>query len=224
MESVGGFARVDDQVFVPITTAESRFVANPAPGETLNVSQIIVQANDADSVEAAAAQTDVVLRLQHQVDFASDSDVSISNSQSIAETLEETTEVLVIFLGVIGGISLFVGGIGIMNIMLVSVTERTREIGIRRAIGARRSAVLLQFLAEATVLSVGGGLLGLLIGAIVTRQFSGVRFLNTTFDAQMSADVAILAMAVAAGIGLIAGFYPAWRAAALDPIDALRHE
>ena len=224
LEPIGGFTRVDDQVFLPLTTAEARLANNPAPGDTLNVSQIIVKAINADAVEAAAMQADVALRLQHQLDFTGDPDFSISNSQGIAETLQETTDVLVIFLGVVGGISLFVGGIGIMNIMLVSVTERTREIGIRRAIGARRSAVLLQFLAEATVLSVGGGLLGLLIGAIVTRQFSGVQFLNNTFDAQMSVDVAVLAMVVAAGIGLIVGFYPAWRAASLDPIDALRHE
>lgn len=224
LEPIGGFTRVDDQVFLPLTTAESRLASNPAPGDTIDVSQILVKANTADAVESAAEQVDVALRLQHQLDFSGDPDFSISNSQGIAETLQETTDVLVIFLGVVGGISLFVGGIGIMNIMLVSVTERTREIGIRRAIGARRSAVLLQFLAEATVLSVGGGLLGVLIGAIVTRQFSGVQFLNNTFDAQMSVDVAVLAMVVAAGIGLVAGFYPAWRAAALDPIDALRHE
>ena len=171
-----------------MTTAEARLVANAAPGETINVSQIIVKANDAESVETAAEQTDIVLRLQHGLDFSGTPDFSISNSAGIVETLEETTDVLVIFLGIVGGISLLVGGIGIMNIMLVSVTERTREIGIRRAIGARRSAVLLQFLTEATVLSIGGGLLGVLIGAIITRQFSGVRLLNTTFDAQMSVD------------------------------------
>ncbi len=224
LEPVGGFTRVDDQLFVPITTAESRLVGDAAPGETLNVSQILVQAADAESVDAAAEQTDVVLRLQHGLSFSETADFSISNSAGIAETLEETTDVLVIFLGVVGGISLIVGGIGIMNIMLVSVTERTREIGIRRAIGARRTAVLLQFLAEATVLSIGGGLLGILAGTLITDQFSGVQFLNTTFDAQMSFDIASLAMLVAAGIGLVAGIYPAARAASLDPIDALRHE
>lgn len=224
LEPVGGFTRIDDQVFLPLTTAESRLVGDAAPGETINVSQILVKANDADSIEAAADQTDIVLRLQHGLSFSASPDFSISNSAGIAETLEETTDVLVIFLGVVGGISLFVGGIGIMNIMLVSVTERTREIGIRRAIGARRAAVLLQFLTEATVLSIGGGLLGLGAGALITRQFSGVQFLNTTFDAEMSLDIALLAMLVAAGIGLVAGLYPAARAASLDPIQALRHE
>ena len=224
LESIGGFTRIDDQVFLPLTTAESHLVSIPAPGEQINVSQIIVKANDADSVEAAAAQADVVLRLQHETSFSDEAGFLISNSRGIADTLEETTDVLVIFLGVVGGISLLVGGIGIMNIMLVSVTERTREIGIRRAIGARRSAVLMQFLTEATVLSIGGGLLGVLIGLIITEQFNGVRLLNNTFDAHMSPDIAILAMVVAAAIGLFAGIYPAARAAALDPIDALRHE
>lgn len=224
LKPVGGITRVDDQVFIPLTTAESQLVSNAAPGDTVNVSQIIVKAHNADTVDAASEQVDIVLRLQHQLDFVNSPDFTISNSAGIAETLQQTTDVLVIFLGVVGGISLFVGGIGIMNIMLVSVTERTREIGIRRAVGARRSAVLLQFLAEATVLSIGGGLLGVLIGAIVTRQFSGVQFLNNTFDAKMSVDVAVMALVVAAGIGLIAGIYPAARAASLNPIDALRHE
>ncbi len=224
LEPVGGFTRVDDQVFLPLTTAESRLDSNAAPGDTINVSQILVKAIDADSIEAAADQADVAIRLEHGLSFNESPDFTISNSAGIAETLEETTDVLVIFLGVVGGISLVVGGIGIMNIMLVSVTERTREIGIRRAIGARRAAVLLQFLTEATVLSIGGGLLGLAAGAVITKQFSGVQFLNTTFDAEMSVDIALLAMIVAGGIGLVAGLYPAARAASLDPIEALRHE
>jgi putative ABC transport system permease protein len=226
LETVGsvGFNRPDDQAFVPLTTAEARLAPNPAPGATIDVSSIIVRAANSKVVDSVARQVDVALRLQHGVSLSGDSDYTISNDVGIAETLEQTTDVLVIFLGVIGGISLVVGGIGIMNIMLVSVTERTREIGIRRAIGARRSAVLLQFLAEATVLSVGGGFIGLGIGYIVTKQFSGVQLLNNTFDAQMSMDVAILAMAVAACIGLVAGIYPAARAASLDPIEALRHE
>ena len=224
LESIGGFTQGDNQAYVPITIAEARLVNNAAPGATLNVNQIVVQARHADMVGPAAEQADVVLRLQHGLGAAGEPDFTISNNQGIAETLEDTTEVLVIFLGAVGGISLFVGGIGIMNIMLVSVTERTREIGIRRAVGARRSAVLLQFLAEATVLSIGGGLIGVGIGVLVTQMFSDVQFLNRTFDAQMSVDVAVLAMLVAAGIGLAAGIYPAARAASLDPIEALRHE
>lgn len=226
LEAVGGigFNLPDNQAFVPLTTAESSLVGGAAAGETINVDSIVVLAVDSGSVDSAARQVDLVLRMEHDVPFADDSDYTISNDVGISDTLEETTDVLVIFLGVVGGISLVVGGIGIMNIMLVSVTERTREIGIRRAIGARRSAVLLQFLAEATALSLGGGLLGLVIGFFVTEQFSGVQFLNTTFDAQMSVDVAALAMIVSVCIGLVAGIYPAARAANLNPIDALRHE
>ena len=224
IDSIGGFGRDDDQAYVPLTTAEARLIPSAAPGARVDVNQIIVKAASDDAVGAAAAQTDLVLRIQHRIPADGDPDITVSNNQGIAETLQETTDVLVIFLGAVGGISLLVGGIGIMNIMLVSVTERTREIGIRRAVGARRSAILLQFLTEATVLSVGGGFIGLGIGIVVTNMFSDVQFLNRTFDARMSTDVAVLAMVVSAVIGLTAGIYPAARAAALDPIDALRHE
>ena len=138
--------------------------------------------------------------------------------------MEETTDTFVVFLGAIAGISLLVGGIGIMNIMLVSVTERTREIGVRKAMGARRRDVMLQFLMEATVLSLGGGIIGLLSGIGVSRLIDRSGVLGGDFTTLLSADVAVLALVVSAAIGLFFGIYPAMRAARLHPIEALRYE
>ena len=137
---------------------------------------------------------------------------------------EETTETFVIFLGAIAGISLIVGGIGIMNIMLVSVTERTREIGIRKAVGAKRRDIMLQFVAEATILSIGGGGAGVLLGLVLSTVLDGVTLGNQAFETVNSGDIPVLAMIVSAGIGLFFGIYPAVRAARLHPIEALRYE
>ncbi|MBI4306520.1 MAG: FtsX-like permease family protein, partial [Chloroflexi bacterium] len=134
------------------------------------------------------------------------------------------TETFVVFLGAIAGISLLVGGIGIMNIMLVSVTERTREIGIRKAMGAKRRDLLAQFLAEASLLSLGGGAVGVLLGALLSIVLNGRSVGNQTFTTSFSGDVAVLAIAVSVAIGLFFGIYPAARAARLHPIEALRYE
>ena len=163
-----------------------------------------------------------MLRLRHRI--TGEDDFTVISQQSTIETLEETTNTLVVFLGVIAGISLLVGGIGIMNIMLVSVTERTREIGIRKAMGAKRSDILFQFVAEATVLSIGGGLLGAALGFAMTNLVDGRSLGNQTFTTSFSLEFAILALAVSAGIGLFFGIYPAARASGLHPIDALRYE
>jgi len=153
-----------------------------------------------------------------------DDDFTVNSQQDTIETLEETTNTFTVFLGAIAGISLLVGGIGIMNIMLVSVTERTREIGIRKAMGAKRRDILFQFLTEAAVLSLGGGGLGLGVGALVA-WFLDDRTLGTqTFQTSFGADFAVMALVVGAGIGLFFGIYPATRAAKLHPIDALRYE
>ena len=140
------------------------------------------------------------------------------------ETLEETTQTFVIFLGAIAGISLLVGGIGIMNIMLVSVTERTREIGIRKAMGAKRRDILAQFLVEAVLLSLAGGVAGVGLGYAITHFFDGVELASQSLDMVFSTDIALLATAVSGAIGLFFGIYPAMQAARLHPIDALRHE
>ena len=130
-----------------------------------------------------------------------------------------------VFLGAIAGISLLVGGIGVMNIMLVSVTERTREIGVRKAMGAKRRDIMLQFLAEATLLSLGGGAVGVVVGLALSRALDGRDLIGTgAFETSFSGDIAVLAIVVSAAIGIFFGLYPAVRAASLHPIDALRHE
>ena len=153
-----------------------------------------------------------------------DDDFTVSSQQETIETLEETTDTFIMFLGAIAGISLLVGGIGIMNIMLVSVTERTREIGIRKAMGAKRRDIMLQFLTEASLLSLGGGGLGLGLGALLSWFLDDRSLGGQSFQTSFSGDFAVLALVVGAGIGLFFGIYPAMRAAKLHPIDALRYE
>ncbi len=162
------------------------------------------------------------LRLRHRI--TREDDFSITSQQETIETLQETTNTFVFFLGAIAGISLLVGGIGIMNIMLVSVTERTREIGIRKAMGAKRRDILLQFVSEATLLSLGGGGVGVTLGLALSILLNGRSLLGTPTQTVFSPEVAVLALAVSAAIGLFFGIYPAMRAARLHPIEALRYE
>ena len=154
----------------------------------------------------------------------SEAPFNITNQQDAVETLEDTNATFVVFLGAIAGISLVVGGIGVMNIMLVSVTERTREIGIQRALGATKRVILSQFVTEATVLSIGGGVLGVVLGIVISFLIDGASIGTLQMNTKFSGDIAVLALGVSAVIGLAAGIYPAMRAAALDPIEALRHE
>ena len=218
----GGFGTFDTQVLVPITTAYYRLSGERTTAGDVAVNLINVQVMDVDAIDRSIEETSGVLRLRHRI--TGEDDFTVISQQSTIETLEETTNTLVVFLGVIAGISLLVGGIGIMNIMLVSVTERTREIGIRKAMGARRRDILLQFVVEATALSIGGGLLGGGLGFWMTNAIDGRTIGNQTFTTSFSSEFAILALIVAAGIGLFFGIYPAVRASRLHPIDALRHE
>ena len=218
----GGFGTFDTQVLVPITTAYYRLSGERTTAGDVAVNLINVQVMDVDAIDRSIEETSGVLRLRHRI--TGEDDFTVISQQSTIETLEETTNTLVVFLGVIAGISLLVGGIGIMNIMLVSVTERTREIGIRKAMGARRRDILLQFVAEATALSIGGGLLGGGLGFWMTNAIDDRTIGNQTFTTSFSSEFAILALIVAAGIGLFFGIYPAVRASRLHPIDALRHE
>ena len=224
LESQGGgaFGSFDDQVLVPITTAYYRLGAQRTPQGGVAAQTISVQVKSADAMDDALQQIATILRLRHRI--TGDDDFTVNSQQETIEALEETTNTFVVFLGAIASISLLVGGIGIMNIMLVSVTERTREIGIRKAMGAKRKDILLQFVSEATLLSLGGGGMGVIIGLALSRFLDGRSLGGQVFQTAFSGDIAVLALVVSAAIGLFFGIYPAVRAARLHPIDALRYE
>ena len=226
LESLGtrSFGTVDYKVLVPISTVHHRLsLDRTVPGE-IRVDTINVQAVDSESTVSAEREITTLLRLRHRL--TDENDFTVSDQQQTIETLEETTNVLVLFLGSIAGISLLVGGIGIMNIMLVSVTERTREIGIRKAMGAKRRDILFQFVSEASMLSLTGGLAGLALGFGISRVLDGRGDFGPggEFNMVVTGDVALLAVVVSVAIGLFFGIYPATRAARLHPIDALRYE
>jgi putative ABC transport system permease protein len=182
-----------------------------------------VEVVSADQTDAAIQQITSILEQRHNITNGED-DFTISSQQETINTLKESTQVWVILLGAIAGISLLVGGIGIMNIMLVSVTERTREIGIRKALGAKRRDILLQFLIEAALMSLIGGAIGVLVGWGISTLLSGMSLGGTTIETVMSVNIPILAVSVAAAVGIVFGLYPAYRAARLNPIEALRYE
>jgi putative ABC transport system permease protein len=223
LESKGGsgFGNQDDQIIVPLTTALSRLQRNRSGGGNV-VSQISVQAADSKQMDAAIQQISEVLRQRHHIRF--EDDFTIRSQQDILASANQITGVMTLFLGGVAGISLLVGGIGIMNIMLVSVTERTREIGIRKAIGATRRNVLWQFLTEATILSVLGGLIGILLGAGIARLVANLPLGTITLKPVVALDSILLATLFSLMVGLFFGIYPAFRAAQLNPIDALRYE
>ena len=182
-----------------------------------------MQAASSDVVDAAFNEIRTVLRLRHRI--TEDDDFTITSQREAIEALAGAVDAFVVFLGAIAGVSLLVGGIGIMNIMLVSVVERTREIGIRKAMGAKRRDILLQFVFEAVLLTVSGGVLGILLGMGVSALVSGVSLgEGATLQTVVSGDIATLAVAVSAAVGLFFGIYPASRASRLRPIEALRTE
>ena len=218
----GGFGNQDDQAYVPISTAYYRLGTQRTPQGEISVQVVNVQVRDDDVTDAAVDEITSILRLRHRI--TDEDDFTITNQQETIEALEETTNTFVVFLGAIASISLLVGGIGIMNIMLVSVTERTREIGIRKAMGAKRNDFLSLFLVEAVLLSLTGGFLGVALGLGLTQVLDGIKLGTTTFNTSFSTNIALLSMAVSGGIGLFFGIYPAMQAAKLHPIEALRHE
>ena len=213
----------DRQVMVPVTTAHYRLDSDRRSGQGVVVEQIYVQAASSDVVDAAFNEIRTVLRLRHRI--TEDDDFTITSQREAIEALAGAVDAFVVFLGAIAGVSLLVGGIGIMNIMLVSVVERTREIGIRKAMGAKRRDILLQFVFEAVLLTVSGGVLGILLGMGVSALVSGVSLgEGATLQTVVSGDIATLAVAVSAAVGLFFGIYPASRASRLRPIEALRAE
>jgi putative ABC transport system permease protein len=217
MESKGSFLgdNQDDTVFVPITTLANRIVGQTSP-YGLEVSIISISAKDPESTTAARFQVENLLRLRHKI--TGEDDFTVRAQEDLLEIVGTITGALTLMLTAIAAISLFVGGIGVMNIMLVSVTERTQEIGLRKAIGAREQDILVQFMIEAVILSAAGGVLGTLIGV------GGVLVVGalTPLQAGVSPVAIFLAVGVSGGIGLFFGVVPAQRAAKLDPIVALR--
>ncbi len=214
---------MDDMVVTPITTFQTRlFTQRTATGEDV-VQSIGVQVSTAEAIDGAMVEIEDVLRKRHRLAEDDENDFTIISQEQIVGMLEQVTGVFSIFLGAIAGISLLVGGIGIMNIMLVSVTERTREIGIRKAVGAKRRDILTQFLLEALTLSLVGGGIGIIIGWALSYLVSRIQIGGQLIPSVVSPDIVILAISVSVFIGLASGIYPAMRAARLNPIDALHY-
>jgi len=210
----GAGADQDDTVIMPIKAVQRRFSGNR------NIRNIMVAVDD--SYESASVQSAIqaLLRERRKITGAKQDDFNIFDTAQISETLQGSTRIMTAVMGAVAAVSLLVGGIGIMNIMLVSVTERTREIGIRLAIGAVAREVLLQFLVEAVVLASLGGLIGLLLALVATILLAPVIQVPFLFDPRIN----LIAFAFSAAIGIVFGYFPARRAASLNPIDALRHE
>ena len=207
----------DDVIYVPLTTGQRLLFGTQFPGM---VGSIMVQAMSPEVMKEAENEITRLLQQRHRIRPGQENDFSIRNLTEAASAAEQSASVMSILLGAIASISLLVGGIGIMNIMLVSVTERTREIGIRMAVGARGRDILYQFLTEALALSLMGGIIGVILGILASQLIT--RFYN--WPTLVSPSALLLSSAFAAGVGIFFGFYPARKAAGLDPIEALRYE
>lgn len=221
LQELGGAADANDQVFVPITGLANRFRFLYTPNGDLRVTQIDIQTvPGADSDEVKEQVSDLLLFRHHR----SEPDFTIESQDDLLSAASEVANTLSILLGSVAGISLLVGGIGVMNIMLVSVTERTREIGIRRAVGATARDIVNQFVTEALALSVFGGVIGIVIGVVASLLVDGSTIGDQEMTTVIQAWSIVAAFGVSAGIGLLSGIYPAWRATVVDPIAALRNE
>jgi putative ABC transport system permease protein len=222
-----GFGNQDDQVFVPISTVMARLFAQRTVRGAPNVSTVNVQVASEAVMDDTVTAIGDLLRARHKV---AQDDFTVQSQQDYLNTFNQIAGTFTLLLGAIAGISLVVGGIGIMNIMLVSVTERTREIGIRKAVGARRRDILTQFLVEAIVVSVLGGAIGIAFGSGLAALISQVQVPGngggapSNLQTQVGLDSVMLAFFVSAAVGLFFGIYPATRASRLNPIEALRYE
>ena len=222
LESKGGgsFGSQDNVILVPFSTAQTRLIRRSRN----QVDVIFVQALSPETVQQAASEVSDILRTRHRTMLNAD-DFTVLTQQDFLATAATITGVLTIFLGGVAGISLLVGGIGIMNIMLVSVTERTREIGLRKAIGARKRDIMIQFLTESSLLSLFGGIIGIGLGWLIAYGVGQVAVANNTpFNPAVGLDAILLATLFSTAVGLFFGLYPANRAANLEPVEALRYE
>ncbi|MFC1941814.1 ABC transporter permease [Chloroflexota bacterium] len=217
----GGFgSSPDDDIYIPLTAMQQAVAqSRTAQGDRV-VSSIALTIIDEEKAEQVTEEITSLLRERHRLGPGVDDDFNIMSMSEISDTITEATGTLTLLLGAIAAISLLVGGIGVMNIMLVSVLERTREIGIRKALGARERDIWGQFLIEAAFLSFSGGIIGVIIGWGISYLISSLGVMSTV----VSVDIIILAVSVSVGIGLFFGFYPAWNASRLNPIDALRSD
>jgi len=225
LESKGGdsIGSSDNQVIVPLSTAQVRIITRSDAHD--EVSQISVQVADAEKIESAINEVTAILRSRHNITGDDEEDFNVMSTEAFTEAATSITGIMTIFLGGIAGISLLVGGIGIMNIMLVSVIERTKEIGLRKAVGARDSDILLQFMVESLIIGLAGGILGILVGWGISSLIKGVAtFGSTVLNPEISLGSILMSVGFSVAVGLVFGLYPANRASKLEPVEALRKE
>jgi putative ABC transport system permease protein len=222
LDEVGaGFFGVTSGVFIPLTTAQTRLSGDRILSGERSIDFIVATAADSDNIQDAVSQIQQVLREERDINFRDDDDFVVFTQTEILDTLGSITGLLTVFLALLASISLIVGGIGIMNIMLVTVTERTREIGLRKAVGAQNEIILVQFLIEAVVLSLLGGIVGVVFAVLVSL---GVSQVVPDLNVTVQITSIVLATFISVLVGVASGLYPANRAASLNPIDALRYE
>ena len=210
----------DRNMIIPLSTQQALFSRNRSTTGQHNVNSITIQASSKELIETVKEDITILMETRHKIEAGGTDDFKVTTSDELISTINASTQSLTLLLGAIAGISLLVGGIGVMNIMLVSVMERRREIGVRKALGARESDIWGQFLVDSALLTFAGGLIGVAIGWGGSNMVSYMGWMTTV----VTSDIVILAVAVSVGIGLFFGFYPAWQASRLDPIRALRAE
>jgi len=215
-----GFGSPDDAILIPLTAMQQTVAQPRTPQGDRIVSSIALTVSDKDKADNVVEEITSLLRTRHKIAPSADDDFHIQSMEEIAATIEQASASMTLLMGAIAAISLLVGGIGVMNIMLVSVLERTREIGIRKALGAREQDIWSQFLIEAALLTLAGGIIGVICGWGASFIINRMGVMSTV----VTPDIIILAVSVSVGIGLFFGFYPAWNASRLNPIEALRSE